>query len=153
MTDRNVLTRPGPAPRRSARTLALMSGLVAAIAGFARPAQAQLAPYEVTVDSTPYASLTNPTTHTFTAFGPFPANDEGEVVLSLPFTFNFYGEDYDEVTAFTNGVVSFQAVASGASILRPPSSVPRANDDLDAYISGVWQDLEFLPGTSELAYG
>lgn len=136
---------------RALRHRRLLASLVG-LAGLAAPAtaRAQLAPYAVEVDSAPYASLSNPTTHTFQAFGSFPAADEGSVTLSLPFTFNFYGEDYDEVIAFTNGVVAFEPVSGSTSILAPASRVPRANDDLDAYISGVWQDLEFSSGTSEL---
>lgn len=133
-----LLARPG-----------LSTLLAVALSGPAA-AQAQLAPYSVEVDSATYSALSSPTTHSFQAFGSFPAADEGEVTLSLPFTFNFYGEDYDEVIAYTNGVVSFEPLNRTVSILRPASAVPRANDDLDAYISGVWQDLEVISGTSEL---
>lgn len=132
------------------RAVHVVAGAVLAGLGLSTPARAQLAPYTVEVDSTPYASLANPTLHTFQAYGSFPANDEGSVTLSLPFTFNFYGEDYDEVIAFTNGVVAFQPLSGSVSILGPPSQVPRAGDPLNAYISGVWQDLEAQSGTSEL---
>lgn len=139
-------------PRDPKRPRARGTAVAVALATLfaAEPARAQLAPYTVVVDSAAYSTLSSPTTHSFQAFGGFPANDEGEVTLALPFTFNFYGEDYDEVIAYTNGVVAFEPIASGTSILRPASGVPRANDALDAYISGVWQDLEFLSGTSEL---
>jgi hypothetical protein len=121
-----------------------------AVASVPAASHAQLAPYSVEVDSATYAGLSGASTHTFRAFGPFPASDEGRLTLALPFIFNFYGEDYDEVIVYTNGVVAFESAAAGTSILRPASRVPRAGDDLDAFISGVWQDLEFRSGISEL---
>ncbi len=126
---------------------ALIAGFLALVPA---AAQAQLAPYTVTLSSKAYQSSSSTVTHTFTAIGPFPADDEGQATLKLPFTYNFYGEDYDEVYAYTNGVVAFQQPSGTVSLLRPPSAVPRANDALDAYVAAVWQDLEYVAGTSVL---
>lgn len=114
----------------------------------AAEARAQRAPYQVTVRSQSYSGLQTFSTHTFQATGALPATQEGEVELTLPFTFNFFGTDYDRVIAHTNGVVSFEPLQQTGGFLSAPRQVPRARDALDGYIAGVWQNLQV--GSGEL---
>jgi hypothetical protein len=120
----------------------------------ASEAWAQRGAYDIVVDSAPYASLTAPfSLQSFQPIGALSANAEGVAEVALPFEFPFYGNRYDTVYLYTNGVLSFERVATSDQMirtLRPPSAVPAAGDDLDAYIAPLWDDFDFVLGQSEL---
>ena len=65
------------------------------------------------------------------------------VVRQLPFTVNFYGDDYTAVHVCTNGFLSFTSDSTTAS----PVSIPNA-DAPNALIAGLWTDLDLSQGGS-----
>ena len=59
----------------------------------------------------------------------FDYGDGGTVEFSLPWSFSFYGTDYNQLTADDNGNIWFGAVGSG-------SRIAAWNTDLNSYYSG-----------------
>ncbi len=65
--------------------------------------------------------------------------DEGHVILSLPFTFPFYGGSYGSIKITTNGWVGFDVVSTNhtySNTTIPASAEPNLN------IYGFWDDLD-----------
>ena len=65
------------------------------------------------------------------------------IVHPLPFTVNFYGDDYTTVHICTNGFLSFTSDSTPAT----PVSTPNAADP-NALIAGLWTDLDPSQGGS-----
>jgi gliding motility-associated-like protein len=68
-------------------------------------------------------------------------------VINLPFNFCFYGQNYTQCNAGTNGLITFTPRTSGAFCNWPETSVPIANIDTAAgtrmnSIYGVFQDTD-----------
>ena len=61
----------------------------------------------------------------------------------LPFTVNFYGDDYTAVHVCTNGFLSFTSDSTSAS----PVSIPNS-DTPNALIAGLWTDFDLSLGGS-----
>ncbi len=77
-----------------------------------------------------------------TSLNPF---DNQTITVSLPFTFTYYGENYNQVSVSSNGWV-----AMGATLNADWTNSPIPNGDgPDAMIAGLWDDLD--PGNSGMA--
>jgi len=63
--------------------------------------------YNLTVSETSYSPISGSTLTEFT-----PDLDNGYVVDSIPFTFNYNGTDYDHINITTNGAASFGSIES-----------------------------------------
>ncbi|MEO1228689.1 MAG: CARDB domain-containing protein [Myxococcota bacterium] len=105
-------------------------------------AEAQVTPYIVSHDfNATWTRLANGTNHVPVAYGTQPAWDEGAARIDLPFSFEFFGERYTTVWAFTNGFLSFEPPPIGITILSPALFVPQAGF-VDAFIAPMWADLD-----------
>lgn len=77
--------------------------------------------------------------------------DDASAVLSLPFTFHFYGVAYTNLCVSTNGLISFGfCVASDFTNLDLTAQSPPGNQPL---IAPFWSDLSFAPpGAGSVVY-
>ena len=107
-------------------------------------AQAQT-PYVLTYSTQAYAPVGGGVTYSPTAYAfGYEDWDEGAVQVPLPFGFAWYGNTYNSVYVFTNGLISFDPppVAGGpAGILRPPATVPDPTGTRHNYVAPMWADL------------
>ncbi len=114
------------------RRRALLVGLgLLSLAAFAAPsASAQpVIPYFLSQETAPYV------TRTGTVLS-FVSDDDDEVVLTLPFAFHFFDQNYSQLHVSTNGYVSFtESARSLGNTNFPDSAMP------NAVISGFWDDL------------
>lgn len=79
------------------------------------------------VDSMPYAHMSSTTPVFIRDADWVGTDDEGTVTVSLPFTFNFYGNAYNTLYIATNGYVSFINASTSFEVNPMPSStVPKA---------------------------
>lgn len=103
-------------------------------------------PYQVSHSTGTYVAFTGGTTHTPVAYGSFGAEDEGSVAIALPFPFIFYGQTYNTVHAYTNGLLSFSP-PPGTLLgpLRQPSVVPSPGNLVHNFIGVMWHDLTAQP--------
>jgi len=84
-----------------------------------------------------------------------PLTDDGEMedasaVVSLPFTFRYYGEDYDEITICTNGWIAMGADQVEITDFRNytiPSSIGPSR-----MIAPLWDDLRVPPAAAALIH-
>lgn len=75
------------------------------------------------------------------------ADDAYAYPISLPFTFNFYGQDYDAVAVGSNGVLYFEDSYLGLD----NTSIPQANSyDVPSFVAVYWDDLD--PGEAGAVY-
>lgn len=120
----------GLALLRRRRGLLIALGLLSAAVGVQPSASAQTAiPYFLMQETAPYVARTG----TVLQFG---SDDDDEVVLTLPFAFHFFDQNYAQVHVSTNGYVSFTELArSLGNTGFPDSAMP------NAVISGFWDDL------------
>ena len=70
-----------------------------------------------------------------------PLQNNQSVVHQLPFTVNFYGDDYTAVHICSNGFLSFASDSTTAS----PVSIPNT-DAPNALIAALWTDLDLSQG-------
>ena len=70
-------------------------------------------------------------------------NDNETVVVSLPFTFTFYGVNYNQISISSNGWI---AMGSQSSIVDWTNSAIPHPDGPNAMIAGLWDDLD--PGNA-----
>src|SRR6218665_1163379 len=64
-------------------------------------------------------------------------------VIPLPFNFCFYGQNYNQCNAGTNGLITFIPRTPGSFCDWPDTSVPVANQNQAQSIFGVYQDTDF----------
>jgi len=81
-------------------------------------------------------------TGTATALG-----DDAVTTVALPFTFSFYGQDYDEIVISSNGFLSFDPDA-GSDLSNDPIPSAGGTENL---IAALWDDLD--PGNGDGAPG
>jgi hypothetical protein len=63
--------------------------------------------------------------------------------LSLPFSFNFYGTDYNELAIASNGTIYFGDIYLGLE----NTAIPMANAyGVETFIAPLWDDLYITPG-------
>lgn len=75
----------------------------------------------------------------------FPSPDDDYYwPIDLPFSFRFYGIDYNQLAVATNGTVYFQDAYLGFGNTAIPSSTGYG---VDTYIGGFWDDLYVSPGS------
>ncbi len=76
------------------------------------------------------------------------SGDDSFALLNLPFTFRFYGHEYNRVYVSTNGLIAVDSV--GASSYRwthiPSTELP------NGFLAPLWADGGFAPGSSLLLY-
>lgn len=92
--------------------------------------------------STPHTLVTAPGCNS-------PANNEGYVVIDLPFGFSFYGEQYSQIWVSANGFIAFQAITGctfNVGQLPSPTSPTAASPG--AMIAPVWADFYGNQATS-----
>ena len=63
----------------------------------------------------------------------FPDNDDGHITLPLDFTFPFFGEEYEQITILTDGVIVFQDFFTG---IRTEEDI-RGNKCIAAYCADL----------------
>lgn len=102
-----------------------------------------------TVSSVPYFQVANlPTVYT-----PSPnsgmidatGDDTWSPIISLPFSFSFYGNNYNQLLVGTNGVITFDLVGQTPLLGCPWSfnqTIPNANFPIKNAIFGVYQDTD-----------
>ncbi len=98
------------------------------------------APTNYTVCSIPYAP-----TFAFTGGTVIPVtgDDSWSPIVTLPFTFNFYGNCYNNVLVGTNGVITFDLAGqtpSGGCAWQFNQTIPNAGFPIKNAIYGVYQD-------------
>jgi hypothetical protein len=64
--------------------------------------------------------------------------DNETVLLSLPFTFRFYGVDYNQISVCSNGWI---AMGNASTVDWTNSAIPNT-DGPPAMIAGIWDDLD-----------
>ncbi|MDI1317012.1 MAG: hypothetical protein PSU83_06890, partial [Flavobacterium sp.] len=64
-------------------------------------------------------------------------------VIPLPFNFCFYGQNYNQCNAGTNGLITFVPKVPGSFCPWPSTSVPVAGQNQSQSIFGVYQDTDF----------
>jgi len=75
-------------------------------------------------------------------------------LIALPFSFDFYGQTYNQIVISTNGYIDFRT--SSASSNSPWSfnaTIPSANFPVKNSILGCYEDLYNNTGTGSLTYG
>ncbi len=72
--------------------------------------------------------------------------DDDSKVFSLPFTFNFYGVNYNQVSICSNGFLSFTSTSTSYQ----PKDIPNS-DEPNALIAPFWRDLN-PSATGEITY-
>lgn len=86
----------------------------------------------------------------------FNANDDGEVGLSLPFNFNYYGNVYSDITIGVNGGVILGTVAGSVSpnnaSLPDEQPSPSGGTSITPAIFPYWDDLTLEAGGSGDVY-
>ena len=60
--------------------------------------------------------------------------DDGTVTVDLPFSFDFYGDEWDQVTISNNGVLFFDGASSTATGTCPGGAAPWTG------VAGFWED-------------
>lgn len=114
--------------RRRALMVALGLLSMATLAAPSASAQAVI-PYFLSQETAPYVSRTGTVLS-------FASDDDDEVVLTLPFAFHFFDQNYAQLHVSTNGYVSFTELASSLGNNNfPDSATP------NAVIAGFWDDL------------
>ena len=73
------------------------------------------------------------------AYDTYPANDEGEALLSLGFSFPFYGNTYTDCWVNTNGFVKFGSPTVPGSAARVHQTIP-TDGGQDNFIAAKWVD-------------
>ena len=72
--------------------------------------------------------------------------DESSVEISIPFLFQFYGGDYDQINISTNGLMSFGgAITSGVNVNTDFAPSPNVHA-----IYVLWDDWHFIPNNDGL---
>ena len=139
-----------PRSRAAVRFAALTAGLLAASLLYPATKGPDAGQYTAT-DSTVYSFVDI----SATGARVLADTDDGAVLLSLPFSFQYYGQPYTTVCASSNGLLTFVAAANCGS------SVDFANTDLSvagppgdvAAIMPYWSDLTFqVPGGGAVYY-
>lgn len=78
--------------------------------------------------------------------------DEGQTTIPLPFEFKFFGETYDEITVYVNGVLAFEAPPGPLDAkLQPATQVPSPDGELNGFIAPQWEDF-FMEEDSRIAH-
>ena len=95
-------------------------------------------------NSIPYAPLsgTSAPLTGFTDLSNFANNDDGYKNIPLPFTFPFFGSNYNSINVVTNGYVTFGAAATTFS----PSAIPNAATP-NNFAALCWVDLNLTSGS------
>jgi subtilase family serine protease len=120
--------------RRRARALAPIVALSAWLSGADALAQGTGIPYFTSSFSEPFTLRTTGTTPLITTNGSI---DDGEAILPLPFSFQFFENMYDQVHVSTNGYVAFDTTATSFGNHSVPSTTQPTN-----LIAALWDDLE-----------
>ena len=79
-----------------------------------------------------------------------PAGDEGYADVDLPFTFSYYGEDYDAVRIWANGFVSFDLEdlpVAECSFINLPIPAPTPPNNM---IAPMWEDFDGSDGVGSI---
>ena len=75
-------------------------------------------------------------------------------LIALPFSFDFYGQTYNQIVISTNGYIDFRASsANGFSPWSFNATIPSTNFEVKNSILGCYEDLYNNPGTGSLTYG
>lgn len=76
-------------------------------------------------------------------------DEDQSLVLDLPFTFQYYGEDYNEITVCTNGWAAFGSQSSYLDFRNLPIGSPQGPG---AQLCPFWDDLYMTNATSGVFY-
>ena len=81
-------------------------------------------------------------------------DDQCSPLINLPFTFNFYGINYNQVVVGTNGYINFSTnTANGNSPWSFNTSIPNASFPVKNAILGAFHDLINTNGLGSITYG
>ena len=68
-------------------------------------------------------------------------SDDGWIHFAIPFTFNFYGQEYNAISASANGAIYFEDSTFGYSNICIPGDT-----NVNTFIAGLWDDLNPADG-------
>jgi hypothetical protein len=77
----------------------------------------------------------------------FSSLDDGTASVALPFTFRFYGIDYNTLNVCTNGFMSFTSTSTAYSNAAIPETA-----EPNAAVYGFWDDLNLTSGGTVYSY-
>ncbi len=82
------------------------------------------------------------------------ADDKYSQVITLPFSFDFYGNTYNQIVISTNGYIDFRTnLATGNSPWSFNTQIPNASFPVKNSIFGCYEDLDNSISSGALTYG
>lgn len=101
-------------------------------------------------------SVTQIPYQTFTGQLPvqFTSDDINSGLITLPFTFDFYGTTYSQIVVSTNGYIDFRtSMANAPSPWSFSTSIPDTNFPVKNSILGCYHDMNNADGQGTITYG
>lgn len=84
----------------------------------------------------------------------FTSDDINSGLITLPFTFDFYGTTYSQIVVSTNGYIDFRtSMANAPSPWSFSTSIPDTNFPVKNSILGCYHDMNNADGQGTITYG